>query len=361
MAVGISPKEQLIQALQEALAKLKARMKENEASLVQNNNEVNQLQQRNVTISAQLTRVLDNFETIPRQDIKVAYEDSIEVQKRLANFRGNLERFQATQHLLTEFYETLEVVLENLEGVQIDSLGPGGGGAPLAPTLSLAGEQIVRIVEAQESERRRLANSLHDGPAQSLSNFILQAEIVQRLFNRDPDRASTELESLKQAASISFHKVREFIFDLRPMMLDDLGLVATSRRHVENLSGKEDLKADFFLTGTDRRLPRYVEVIAYRGLQLLISNARDLMQAKKVKVVLHVGENNVIVSVESDGQGFDPAIALDRDQGDSPFQNLLDLQQRVELINGRLEIHSGEEADTTKIEIHIPYSDDEME
>ena len=75
---------------------------------------------------------------------------------------------------------------------------------------------IVGIINAQEEERKRLSRVMHDGPAQSLTNFILQAEICQRLFDRDPDRAAVELDNLKTNASRTFQKIRDFIFDLTP-------------------------------------------------------------------------------------------------------------------------------------------------
>lgn len=358
MAVGLSPKEQLIQEIQETIESLQSRIVENDAILEQNRLEVERLRQRNVNVSAQLKRIEDSFDTVPRQDIKIAYEDTIEARTRLVSMQSQLEKLQDTQGHLGEFKDALGMILGMMEGVSIDRMGSGTLGSSPAPTLSLAGEQIVRIVEAQESERRRLANALHDGPAQSLTNFILQAEICQRLFDRDPDRASTELENLKDAASISFQKIREFIFDLRPMMLDDLGLVATVKRHTENLDEhNEDLHAEFHLTGAERRLPSHVEVIMFRGLQMLISNARDLMSSKNITVKLDIGENKARGSVEDDGRGFDPEVELDRDQGDSPLQNLLELQERIELVGGTLDIYSVE-GEGSNIEIILPFSDE---
>jgi two-component system sensor histidine kinase DegS len=91
---------------------------------------------------------------------------------------------------------------------------------------------------------------MHDGPAQSLTNFILQAEICQRLFDRNPERAAEELDNLKTAASVTFQKVRDFIFDLRPMMLDDLGVVPTVRRYVDSFKEKTDIGTDLEIMGT---------------------------------------------------------------------------------------------------------------
>jgi signal transduction histidine kinase len=99
-----------------------------------------------------------------------------------------------------------------------------------------------------------------------------------------------------------------------------------------------------------------VEVIAFRGIQQLLSNARDNLGSDKIEVILDVANNQVKAIVEANGRGFDPAVALDRGQGDSPLQNLLDLRERVELVGGTLEIFSTEEEEGSRIEIILPYS-----
>ena len=86
------------------------------------------------------------------------------------------------------------------------------------------------IVTAQAAERQRLSRQMHDGPAQALSNFILQTEIAMRLLDVDPAQAREELGNLKTSAMGTFQKVLNFIFELRTMMLDDLGLITTLRR-----------------------------------------------------------------------------------------------------------------------------------
>jgi two-component system sensor histidine kinase DegS len=357
--VANNPKDQLINEIKETIAEVEARIKENDSILEQSRLEVERLQQKNVNVSARLQRVEMEFDTIPRQDIKSAYEDSIEIRTRLISMRSQLEKLEDNKEHLEEFRDTLKYLMNNVQGVQIDR--PVGVSAVSAMAeaggqrLTLAGEQIIRIVEAQESERQRLANSLHDGPAQSLTNFMLQAEICQRLFNRDPAKAEVELNTLRSAALTTFNKIREFIFDLRPMMLDDLGLIATMRRHAENFNEKNEAKIEFRLTGAEQRLPNHIEVIMFRAFQQLISNARDHLAATKIVVKLDVGDNQVRGTVEDDGKGFDPEVVLDRSLGDSPLQNLLDLKERVELVSGTLDIYSAE-GEGSSIEILLPYA-----
>jgi len=81
----------------------------------------------------------------------------------------------------------------------------------------------IRIIKAQEEERQRVAREIHDGPAQSMSNIVLKAEICERLVDSDPEKAKDELRTLKSVVRDTLRDVRKIIYDLRPMSLDDLG------------------------------------------------------------------------------------------------------------------------------------------
>ena len=220
------PKEEIIEIITTEMRRLKDALSEIKVQIDQTQTVVNREQQRNADIAAELRTVQDNLETIPRQDIRAKYDEALDARFRLSTMRGQLEKFQSNRDHFEQEMALLNRLLNKLQGVDVlpdveraqESAGPR------------AGLNIMRIVQAQEEERRRLARQMHDGPAQSLTNFILQAEICQRLFDRSPDRAAEELDNLKTSASATFQKVRDFIFDLRPMMLDDLGVVPTVRR-----------------------------------------------------------------------------------------------------------------------------------
>ena len=95
---------------------------------------------------------------------------------------------------------------------------------------------------------------MHDGPAQALSNFILQTEIALRLFDMDQEKAREELVNLKNTATSAFQQVRDFVFELRPMMLDDLGLVPTLKRYVEAFKEQTNTNVRLAVSGVERRL-----------------------------------------------------------------------------------------------------------
>ncbi|NDJ77190.1 MAG: hypothetical protein GYB65_13120 [Chloroflexi bacterium] len=358
MAQGATTsKEELLAEFRAEYEKIQSRLSENQQLIEQSQLEVDRLRERNVAISTQLRRIESNFDTVPRSDIKAAYDDALDAKTRLLTMQGQLEKLRGNQEELQVFEQLLGRLLSSVEGITPDILSArslssstdaqGDGG-------SLSTQAIVRIVEAQEVERQRLARQMHDGPAQSLTNFILQSEICQRLFDRNPDRAGEELNNLKTAASSTFQKVRDFIFDLRPMMLDDLGLVPTIRRYVEAYQEKTAIDAQLNILGDERRLPSHIEVMMFRSIQQIMANARDNMNAKYVNIVLDVGPEWLKASIDHDGRGFDPELALTGDTDQEGF-GLRTLKERIELVGGSFEVTSAED-ENSRFVILLPAS-----
>jgi signal transduction histidine kinase len=126
---------------------------------------------------------------------------------------------------------------------------------------------VARIVlSAQEDLRREIARAMHDGPAQSLTNIVLQAQIVERLLAKDPAQAGTEVTALVAMVQRTLDATKTFIFDVRPMVLDDLGLVPTLRRASRDRGARARIKVEFESIGVDRRLPPELESGLFRML-----------------------------------------------------------------------------------------------
>ena len=134
------------------------------------------------------------------------------------------------------------------------------GAETLPPSLSRV------VLNAQEDLRREIARSMHDGPAQSLTNIVLQAQIVERLMDRDPTRTREELRLLVQMVQQTLDATKNFIFDVRPMVLDDLGLVPTLRRAARDRGRRAHVHVEFDSMGHDRRLPQDLESTVFRIL-----------------------------------------------------------------------------------------------
>lgn len=306
-------------------------LKEIDLLIQQTSAEVDKLAQRNAQATNRVKQMEMNLDTVPRPDLQKAYTEAQETQKRLFMMRGQLEKLQSDQQNLSRLANHMRRTLE---------AAPEGFGAPAG---AMGGDDnepsqpaIVRIIETQEQERQRLVRQLHDGPAQSLTNLILQAEICERLFEHDTKRAQAELGNLKNAVTGTFQKVRDFMFDLRPMMLDDLGLVPTLKRYVDGFAEKSGVPISLTVTGNERRFASYKEVALFRIAQDLLSNIRQHAHATRAQILLDLTEDTVRITVEDNGSGFDVNEALIAKKG----IGLSTLRERVEMMGGQVQIDS---------------------
>ncbi len=313
-------------------------LKEINLMLEQSQIELNKLSQRNTAITVHLQQVQSQMESLPRTDIRVAYDSALDAQQRLFVMRGQLEKLQSDQTNLKRLLDLLQRAQKFAEGEHSTQTSK-----PVTTTASLE-----MLINAQEGERQRLSKQMHDGPAQALSNFILQTEIAVRLFDIDATRAKEELALLKQSAMNTFTKVRSFISDLRPMMLDDLGLVPTIKRYVDTFKEQTSVDTSIVMTGTDLRLVPYLEVFIFRAIQEFLSNAVQDGQATQIKVQVSIDESNTRVSVDDNGKGFDTA-QLSNEKG----LGLRLVKERVDMLGGTMDIDSSL-GQGTRIMFQIP-------
>lgn len=291
----------------------------------QSQGELSKLTQRNTAITSHLQQVQKQGGAA--EEIKMAYDSALDAQQRLFVMRGQLEKLQNDKSHLEKYKAVLEQMVNK-----------GGSGESSSSSAGSAKEQmtgIEMIVSAQEAERQRLSRQMHDGPAQALSNFILQTEIAMRLLDVDPSQAKEELGNLKTAAMGTFQKVRNFIFELRPMMLDDLGLVPTLRKYADAFKEQSGMDISVTVSGTERRLEPYLEVMIFRAAQELLGNAARHSQATLVKVHLDLGADFIRISVDDNGRGFDPESLKD-----SNSLGLKLIRERSEMLGGKFEIDS---------------------
>lgn len=324
----------LIQDSQKEYTNVQNELKEIDILIRQSTAEVDKLAQRNTQIANRVRQMEMSIDTYPREDIREIYSGAHEAQMRLFMMRGQLEQLQSRQQSLEQQSQRLMRTVELAN--QIAPAHVAGEAGELAPSSR---SSVVRVIEAQENERQRLARQMHDGPAQSLTNLILQAEICERLFDSDPVQAKVELGNLKNAVSTTFQRIREFIMTLRPMMLDDLGLVPTLKQYIQDYEEKSKLSVNFTVMGRDSRLPNYTEVTIFRLIQELLTNIQKHAHASHVQVTLDFQNDTVIATVEDDGSGFDVG------EVQSPSQQrrglgLPTIQERAEMLGGTLQIES---------------------
>ena len=338
-----SSQEEAVDMLRGEIQQINAELRDITSKVNISRSQVEQLAQRNAMIIGEVRRIEAALEQTPRETIKETYAEALDVQQRLLTTRSQLERLQSEENIARANLESLEAIMETL--MRTDQTSGG------EQEQFNAREMIMRVIDAQEEQSERLARLMHDGPAHALTNFILQAEIAQKLFDRNPEDARAELITLKGSANEAFQKVRTFIFDLRPMMLTDLGLEPTVKRYLEMTKDKTGVDTEFQLVGRKRRIEHYREVLLFRGIQALVTSAREQSGANHVKVILEFGEDQVKAVVEDNGRGLGTG-QLSLTAANSEALGLGALQERVNLVGGVLRVNSM--ATGSSIEIDIP-------
>ncbi len=213
---------------------------------------------------AQATDKLTSSDPNPNPvELAEGYGALVTLTKRAVLMEAQVDVLEGKRKALVRHRTALAALADRLEGVETPEPGAAEDAA-LPPSLSRV------VLSAQEDLRREIARSMHDGPAQSLTNIVLQAQIVERLLDRDPALAPGEVALLVQMVDQTLDATKNFIFDVRPMVLDDLGLVPTLRRATRERGRRAHVQVEFESMGTDRRLPVDVESTIFRILDLAL-------------------------------------------------------------------------------------------
>lgn len=203
-----------------------------------------------------------------------------------------------------------------------------------------------RAINAQEEERKRIARSLHDDTGQSLSTLIINLE---RLENHLPAQAvelKDRLKSIREMASESLACLRSIIYDLRPAILDDLGLLPSIRWYARTNLEEAGIQVKLEFPDELPALPQTLTTTLFRIVQEGVTNVIRHSQAKNVCIALGLRANDVYLRIDDDGRGFETAR-----MGDEAFYQqhwgLVGMQERIELVGGTLSIRSDPAHGTT--------------
>ncbi|MGH8312461.1 MAG: PAS domain-containing sensor histidine kinase, partial [Gammaproteobacteria bacterium] len=206
-----------------------------------------------------------------------------------------------------------------------------------------------RILQAQEEERRRLAGELHDEMGQNLLTVLLQ---LRELESRAPHAQQPAIRKISALTTELSEQVRSLSLDLRPAMLDDLGLAATLRWFVRERVAASGLKVSLEMDPGLPRLPAVTEITCFRVLQSALTNVAKHAQAQQVQVRVRIQDDTLHFSVQDDGRGFDVDAARRRAAAGRSF-GLLGMQERVRFASGKFELHSVP-GHGTSLEVSLP-------
>ena len=290
-----------------------------------------------------LSAISKNFEKHSEKNIKTAFEEVKGQQIKLTLLNERRDQLQAKREELSRRLAGLQKTTEHAEnlvsqvGVVMDFIGGNLQDINVKIEGIQQRQQLgLQVIKAQEEERKRVAREIHDGPAQSMANVVLRMEFCEKLLDIDSEKARQELKELKEVVRNNLQDVRKIIFDLRPMALDDLGLIPALRRYLEDYRDKNGLAVEAVFRGPERRLAPALEIALFRLIQEALNNVRKHAHANKVEVTLEIKPKMIISGVKDDGTGFDLRQAMAANNGDS--FGLISMKERAELLGGHLDI-----------------------
>ncbi|MEC3839805.1 two-component sensor histidine kinase DegS [Bacillus amyloliquefaciens] len=295
-----------------------------------------------------LSEVSRNFHKFSEEEIRNAYEKAHKLQveltmiqqreKQLRERRDDLERrllglqeiIERSESLVSQITVVLNYLNQDLRQVGL-----------LLADAQAKQDFGLRIIEAQEEERKRVSREIHDGPAQMLANVMMRTELIERIFrDRGTEDGFQEIRNLRQNVRNALYEVRRIIYDLRPMALDDLGLIPTLRKYLyttEEYNGKVKIHFQCIGDTENKRLAPQFEVALFRLAQEAVTNALKHSESEEITVKVEVTADFVVLIIKDNGKGFD--IKEAKQKKNKSF-GLLGMKERVDLLEGTITIDS---------------------
>ncbi|ANX13707.1 histidine kinase [Fictibacillus arsenicus] len=306
-----------------------------------------------------LAEVSKHFQKYSESDIRDAYENANKYQielsiirqteKQLREKRDELERRILALNETVQKAESLagqiSVVLNYLNG-DLRKINE------LVQDAKQKQEFGLQIIEAQEEERKRVSREIHDGPAQLMANVLIRSELLEKIYTeKGTDAARAEIKDLRVMVRDSLKEVRRIIYDLRPMALDDLGLVPTLDKYLRNVKERSRKTVELHALGQSRRFPTKMEIAIFRLIQESVSNAVKHSDANLIEVKLEFTQKFISLYIRDDGKGFD----MSKPAKSNSF-GMMGMRERVELLEGTLKVKSRLNYGTS-VYIQIPIQD----
>jgi two-component system sensor histidine kinase DegS len=306
-----------------------------------------------------LLEVSKNFTKFTEEDIKQAYETAKDLQVSLSLKRQEEKDLIKQRTILEMRLKKSKEVVERSEALA-SKVGVALG--YLSGNLQGVFEQLediqqrqsmgIKIIKAQEQERQRVSKEIHDGPAQTMANIVLKAELCDRLIDLDIEKAKNELNTLKGVVRESLKDIRKIIYDLMPMSLDDLGLIPTIQRLILNFEEETKISVDFVVNNKGEIKESIIQLTIFRIVQEALNNIKKHSKAQNVIIRINIGTEKIYLKIIDDGIGFNVGEKVDSFNTKSGF-GLYSIRERVDLLKGKIEIDS-ELGKGTKINVIVP-------
>ncbi|MBH1942492.1 sensor histidine kinase [Mobilitalea sibirica] len=221
--------------------------------------------------------------------------------------------------------------------------------------LKHKGEIGLNILEVQEQDRQRIARDLHDSTVQNLTGLLHKFELCNKLIDIDQIRAKLEISSMTNTLKSIINEMRDIIYNLKPMSLDDLGLVATIERLSKQIMLSHNIKVSVTYNQENKDILPVINLTLFRVIQEACNNAIKHAKATSIEIDLSYKEDKITVTVRDNGMGFDIKKLQDRILDYTSGFGLTIMRERICLLSGTMEIQSEEEKGTN-ITFTVPFT-----
>lgn len=290
-----------------------------------------------------LVAVSKAFNNYNEEQVRTAYENANSLQLQLTLTKEREKQLRAKrddlERRMKNLYDTIERAehIVNQVNVVINYLTTDLKNVSAALEQAKVKQDFgIRIIAAQEEERKRISREIHDGPAQMMANVLMRTNLIDRTYReKGVEAAVKEITDFKGTVRNALSEVRRIIYDLRPMALDDLGIVPTLKKYVSTIMEyNPGVNIEFHSHSAEKRIPSEYEVAIFRIVQECITNALKHGKPKEISVKMEWMANDINVVVKDDGKGFDINQVSDKSFG------LVGMRERIELLKGKIEIIS---------------------
>jgi two-component system sensor histidine kinase DegS len=326
----------------EELARGTQAIQEIDLLLRQTQQEIDRLSQRETQQNNRLREMESSLESFSRSDIRDAYVNAHEVQMRLFMMRSQIEQLESRRESIKGQQEKLRILLDlaeiNREQNIEEKAEEKTRTLPGTRSLPNGTDPVIEIINARERERERIARQLSDGPAQVMANLILRTQFLGRVAERAPDQLPAEIQGIGELAGESLMDIRRSIFEMRPLVIDELGLVSTLRRYASDFAREHGATITVEGSERDQAVTGHVRVALFR----LIQRAMVVLVAPGAETQLGVSvreeEAQLLIRLEASPVGTKVPRQLAKFVDDEYTAEMLDLLgaslQRESLNNG---------------------------
>ena len=316
-------------------------------------NEIDKLEIKAKMAKNMIATINAHFDEFQEKDIRDAYELSQKIQIDLSVKRQEERELQERKTELDRLLVTSKdvmlrsEVLETKVSVALDYLT--NGIFEQLEDNKHKKEVSIKIIEAQENEKKRISRDIHDGPAQSLANIIFKAEYLSKIIDIAPHKVKKEISELQEDIRDKLKDIRKIIYDLMPMSLDDLGLIPTLNKLISNLTESHPIQIEMRIKNMAPINDSLINLTVFRVVQESFNNIVKHSKCKSALLLINCNDQKIEVEIIDDGIGFDAKGMLVKPRG----YGLYNMRERIEMLNGTFTLVS-KSGKGTKIKIVIP-------